>query len=38
MLAIFPSADRLNLLEDKLNHDFHYNIIAKNWESDEKPS
>ncbi len=38
MPAIFPSADWLNLLEDKLNNDFHYNTIGNNWEGDEKPS
>lgn len=34
MPAVFPSADWLNLLEDKLNNDSHYNTIAKNWEGD----
>ena len=34
MTAIFPSADWLNLLENKLNNDSHYNQIAKNWEGD----
>ena len=34
MPAVFPSADWLNLLEDKLNDDSHYNTIAKNWEGD----
>ena len=32
--AVFPSADWLKLLEDKLNHDAHYNGIAKKWEGD----
>ena len=34
MAAVFPSADWLKLLEDKLNHDAHYNEIAKKWEGD----
>ncbi|MGA7193667.1 MAG: SCP2 sterol-binding domain-containing protein [Anaerolineales bacterium] len=34
MPAKFPSADWLNLLEDKLNNDSHYNQIARNWEGD----
>ncbi len=34
MGAIFPSADWLKLLEEKLNHDSHYNNIAKKWEGD----
>jgi putative sterol carrier protein len=34
MTAVFPSADWLNLLVDKLNNDAHYNNIARNWEGD----
>lgn len=34
MTAIFPSAEWLQGLEDKLNTDEHYNEIAKNWEGD----
>jgi putative sterol carrier protein len=34
MPAKFPSAEWLNLLEDKLNNDSHYNQIARNWEGD----
>ncbi|HUI90188.1 MAG TPA: SCP2 sterol-binding domain-containing protein [Anaerolineales bacterium] len=34
MPAVFPSADWLNLLEDKLNNDSHYNEVAKKWEGD----
>jgi len=34
MSAVFPSAGWLNLLEEKLNADSHYNNIAKNWEGD----
>ena len=34
MPVVFPSADWLNLLVDKLNNDAHYNTIARNWEGD----
>lgn len=34
MTAIFPSADWLKGLEEKLNADEHYGEIAKNWEGD----
>ncbi len=34
MSAIFPSADWLKALEDKLNSDEQYARIAKNWEGD----
>ncbi len=34
MAAIFPSAEWLKGLEDKLNSDERYGEIAKNWEGD----
>lgn len=34
MTAIFPSAEWLQGLEEKLNTDERYNEIAKNWEGD----
>jgi len=34
MTAIFPSAEWLNELQEKLNHDSRYAAIAKNWEGD----
>lgn len=34
MTIIFPSAEWLNALHEKLNNDAHYNQIAKNWEGD----
>lgn len=34
MTAIFPSAEWLQGLEEKLNTDEHYHEIAKNWEGD----
>lgn len=34
MAVVFPSAEWLNLLQDKLNNDSHYHQIAKNWEGD----
>ncbi len=34
MQAIFPSAEWLNTLEDKLNNDQRYNQIASKWEGE----
>lgn len=34
MSAIFPSAEWLNALHDKLNTDPRYNEVAKRWEGD----
>lgn len=34
MVAIFPSAEWLKAVEEKLNEDTHYRAIAKNWEGD----
>ena len=34
MSAVFPSAEWLNGLRDKLNEDQRYHAIAKNWEGD----
>ncbi len=34
MSAIFPSAEWLDLLREKLNNDARYGEIAKNWEGD----
>jgi putative sterol carrier protein len=34
MTVIFPSAEWLQALENKLNGDVHYNQIARNWEGD----
>lgn len=34
MPAVFPSAEWLKALEDKLNSDQKYSGIAKNWEGD----
>jgi putative sterol carrier protein len=34
MPVIFPSAEWLKALEEKLNSDARYNAIAKNWEGD----
>jgi putative sterol carrier protein len=34
MPTVFPSAEWLNALHEKLNHDAHYNQVAKNWEGD----
>lgn len=34
MTAIFPSAEWLSELENKLNTDAHYNAVAKRWEGD----
>ncbi len=33
-MAIFPSAEWLNVLQEKLNSDARYNEIAKRWEGD----
>ncbi|MGQ9833585.1 MAG: SCP2 sterol-binding domain-containing protein [Candidatus Villigracilaceae bacterium] len=34
MSAIFPTAEWLKALEEKLNHDGRYAEIARNWEGD----
>lgn len=34
MSAVFPSAEWLKALEEKLNHDERYAQIARNWEGD----
>jgi putative sterol carrier protein len=34
MTALFPSAEWLNTLNEKLNSDARYGEIAKNWEGD----
>ena len=34
MTAIFPSAEWLDSLQQKLNSDSHYNEVAKRWEGD----
>jgi putative sterol carrier protein len=34
MSAVFPSAEWLKALEEKLNSDDHYGQIAKKWEGD----
>lgn len=34
MSAVFPSAEWLNLLQEKLNTDARYAEIARNWEGD----
>ncbi|MBI3737660.1 MAG: SCP2 sterol-binding domain-containing protein [Chloroflexi bacterium] len=34
MKIVFPSAEWLNALHEKLNGDAHYNQIARNWEGD----
>ncbi|HEY6071901.1 MAG TPA: SCP2 sterol-binding domain-containing protein, partial [Anaerolineales bacterium] len=34
MTTIFPSAEWLGALQEKLNSDTRYNSVAKNWEGD----
>ncbi len=34
MPAVFPSPEWLHALHEKLNHDAHYNHVARNWEGD----
>ncbi|MGC8856760.1 MAG: SCP2 sterol-binding domain-containing protein [Anaerolineae bacterium] len=34
MSVVFPSAEWLDLLQEKLNNDAHYGEVARNWEGD----